>query len=826
MSKISRRDWIKLVGASGTIGAVPSTLWAEEKREKAPVESGELLIDQSSILKYIRRHDPIWEVAAKTWNQGLLLGNGDLGVNVWGDGAPLVFSLDKSDVWETRHWSPPKTFTWENFRHLLETGVVTGKDRSWEEEWGRPKVHGQDIGPYPTRVPIGRLELLAVGHPRGAAMHLDLATATARGELRTGAGNASWQCFVAATEPLIVLELTTEGKEADLRLGMRTYTGEDPISASVYQMLRDKFGYPPPRFGRRQDVSCWSQSMLGSGEYAVAWREFRLGSNRRAVYITIAFTREKTGAAEEAIQRISGLSEDDAERLKSAHDSWWASYYHASFLSIPDTRLEGLYWNEIYKLASATRPGKKPITLVGVWAPDGEMPAWQGDYHWDINVQMTYWPIYASNRLEFAMPLYDMLDGCRPQMQRYAKDIFGVKGESLLSSTDFECNPTYGWPEGQLAFSSLPWAVHHYWLHWKYSQDKDFLRARAVPIMKAAIQPLLHQLQKGPDGKLHIPLGLSPEYQGNTGTFWGPDPTMDLAVLRFLLQSLIEADAMLNARDPERPTWEQVLAQLTEFAIDPVQGLKVRADLPYESSHRHHSHLSPIYPFHEVTLEKDRDLIDRSIHTWILRGHGEWVGFSWTWAASIAAHVGRSTLARTLLLDYTDRFITENTLMFQGALQACDMTVWESGNSSTLEAGFGFLDAVQNMLIQSHNGVIRVFPAAPPAWASASFWRLRAEGAFLVSAQQSDGKAEFVELISEKGGTARVRSTFGSYDMHVEDMKGPREFRLDHKDVVLETAPGDRLWIWAGPKPNLQIRPIAGSPDEYHFFGVKKRSRW
>lgn len=818
---------MRLVGAGGTIGAVPSVHWAQNNKEaiSQPRESNDV---PDWILDRIRLHDPIWEVAAKTWSRGMLLGNGDLGVNIWGNGNPLVFSLDKSDVWETRHWTPPKTFTWENFRHLLETGVVEGKDRSWEKEWGRPKVDGKDIGPYPTRIPIGRLELTAVGNPEGATMRLDLASATARGQIKTSAGGILWQCFAAATEPFIVLEITTKGKESDLRCGMRTYTGDNPISASVYEMLRVKFGYPAPQFRHDQDVPCWSQTMPGSGEFAVAWRQFRLGANKRILYITIAFTRGKDEAVEEAVERISGLSEDDAVRLKTEHDLWWGNYYHASFLSIPTTRLEGLYWNQIYKLASTTRPGKKPITLVGVWTPDGMMPDWQGDYHWDINVEMTYWHIYTANRLEFAMPLYEMLDGCRPRLQQYAKNIVGVEGEFLLISTDLQCVPTYGWPKGQLAFSSLPWAAHHYWLYWKYSQDKNFLRERAVPIMKAAIQPLLHQLQKGPDGKLHIPLGMSPEYQGNTGTYWGPDDTMDLAVLRFLLRALIEADVLLEVRDHEHSRWEQALAELTDFPTDPVQGLKVRADLPYESSHRQFSHLTPIYPFHELTWDKDRGLIDRSINTWILRGHGAWVGFSWPWAASLAALVGRSTLALTLLLDYTNRFITEDTLMFQGPVEECDLTVHGFGRMPTLEAGFGFVDALQNMLIQSYDGVIRVFPAAPPAWDSASFWHLRTEGAFLISAQRKEGKTEFVELISEKGGTAVVRSTFGTSEIHVEDMKGPREFTLDNRkrDIVIQTDPGDRLWIWAGTKPKLQVHPVAGSPEDYHFFGVKKRSRW
>jgi hypothetical protein len=81
MSRLSRRDWIKLVGARGTIGAMPSELWGEGKEEKSSAESENFLVNRKSILEHIRHHDPIWEVAAKSWNQGLLLRNGDLGVN-------------------------------------------------------------------------------------------------------------------------------------------------------------------------------------------------------------------------------------------------------------------------------------------------------------------------------------------------------------------------------------------------------------------------------------------------------------------------------------------------------------------------------------------------------------------------------------------------------------------------------------------------------------------------------------------------------------------------------------------------------------------------
>jgi hypothetical protein len=784
------------------------------------------LIAPGRVLQTIARHDPVWEKAASTWNEGLLLGNGDLGVNVWGGGDPLIFSIDKADVWEIRHWDPPASFTWKNFRQLLDSGTMQGRDATWMRNWQRPREGGKDVRPYPTRVPIGRLELIPAGKARAATMRLNLTEATAHGEVQTEKGSLHWKCFVAATEPLIILEVDAAQGEAVPRFQLRDYTGEHPIPGAAHTMLTGVFGYPSSVWGQEDGVSYWVQPMPGSGEYAVAWRQESVSATRSRMYITIAFTPKRSGAKGEAVGNIRRAWAADAARLEEAHRRWWTDYYPASFLSIPDTRLEGLYWIEMYKLASATRPGKQPITLVGPWAQDAVMPAWQGDYHWDINVQMTYWPIYAANRLELGLPLYDMLDRCRPMMREFARKVMGTEGEFLLVSTGIDCVPHYGWADGQLAAEALPWAAHHYWLHWRYSQDKEFLKLRAVPLMKAALPPLLEELREGPDGKLHIRWGLSPEYAGSTKTFWGPDPTMDLTLLRFLLDALIEADDALAAKDPQRAEWERLRSNLAPFPTHPQEGLKVRADLRYEDSHRHHSHLSPVYPFHQVTMEKDAPLMERSLRRWILAGHGEWVGFSWAWAASIAAHAGRPSLARTLLLDYVDRFVTENTLMFQGAVAASDMTVWESGKYLTLESGFGAADAIQNMLLQSHGGVIRVFPASPPAWNSASFHRLRAEGAFLVSARRSAGRTTFVHVRSEKGGVARIRSAFGNGDVYVAGRGGPKNFRQVDSDIVVECRPGEEFYVWVGLKPEFVVRPDPGRRHEYNFFGVKTTPRW
>ena len=80
----------------------------------------------------------------------------------------------------------------------------------------------------------------------------------------------------------------------------------------------------------------------------------------------------------------------------------------------------------------------------------------------------------------------------------------------------------------------------------------------------------------------------------------------------------------------------------------------------------------------------------------------------------------------------------------------------------TLEGNFAFASGIQEMLLQSHTGIIRIFPAIPLKWKDVAFKTLRAQGAFLVSARQKEGKMEKVEIISEKGGICKLRNPFGA----------------------------------------------------------------
>ena len=108
----------------------------------------------------------------------------------------------------------------------------------------------------------------------------------------------------------------------------------------------------------------------------------------------------------------------------------------------------------------------------------------------------------------------------------------------------------------------------------------------------------------------------------------------------------------------------------------------------------------------------------------------------------------------------------------------------------TLEGNFAFAAGLQEMLLQSHHDLIRVFPAVPPDWKDVRFERLRAEGAFLVSGEMKAGRVREVRIFSEKGGMVRL----------LNPMKGGRF-----------TARGFALGTGAASAPVLEIETRPGT---------------
>ena len=94
------------------------------------------------------------------------------------------------------------------------------------------------------------------------------------------------------------------------------------------------------------------------------------------------------------------------------------------------------------------------------------------------------------------------------------------------------------------------------------------------------------------------------------------------------------------------------------------------------------------------------------------------------------------------------------------------------------------------MLLQSHSGTVHLFPAIPESWKNVSFDKLRAEGAFLISAKKENGVISSVNVYAEKGGLLRLKNPFNSSKLKIDG-----EFKVENDIITIETEPNQRIMI-------------------------------
>jgi len=245
----------------------------------------------------------------------------------------------------------------------------------------------------------------------------------------------------------------------------------------------------------------------------------------------------------------------------------------------------------------------------------------------------------------------------------------------------------------------------------------------------------------------------------------GTHPNFDQALLLWSAAALEEmATAQGKTEDAEK--WAALKAKLAPLKFDEKTGaLLVGEGVPFSHSHRHFSHTLAIHPLGILNVdqsEEAREAVRASVRQILDQSHRGWTGYSFTWAASLAARAGFAADALRHLVDFERAFVARNGFHLNG-----DQT-WtilprqkrRGSRAFTLEGNFLFMDAIHEMYLQSFDGTVRVFPTMPESWKDAEFRELRAEGGFRVSARRAEGVTTEVEISATCDGVLKLRDPF------------------------------------------------------------------
>ncbi len=730
-------------------------------------------------------YDLHFDDLSKVWDEAVPLGNGMIGALIWENEGKLRFSLDRADLWDLRPMENLEQAEWQ-YQWVFDQWKKNQYQKV-QEKFDQP----YDNLPAPSKIPGAALEFDISNLGPVKSVHLYLDKAMCEVEWLSGVRLLT---FVHATEPVgwFRFEGLDQPISYDIIPPAYNLPGnsgkENPVDGQDLRRLE----YPPGSISKEKNSITYSQDGWGGFNYQVNVRNQNNGKSIEGCW-SISSTYPGWEQTPPATQVTEHNLKDGLTPAIISHTNWWDEFWSKSQINVPDTILQKQWYLEMYKFGSAARTETPPISLQAVWTADnGKLPPWKGDFHHDLNTQLSYWPAYSSNHLDLEQGFIDWLWKYRETFKEYTRDFYQTDGLNVPGVTTLDGKPMGGWIQYSFGPTVGAWLGHHFYLHWKYSMDRSFLKNQAYPWIKEVATHFEQLATANSDGKMGLPISSSPEFHDNRREAWyGQTTNFDLSLIRWTFTTAAELALELNKHDEAR-YWRGELAKWPDLAVDDELGLMVAPSELYEESHRHFSHLMAFHPLGNIDYsngKKDKLIIDHTISNLEAQGTRLWVGYSFAWMGNLKARTLDGSGAADYLKKFATSFCLPNSFHVNGDQSGNGYTDF-TYRPFTLEGNFAFAAGLQEMLLQSHTGIIHIFPAVPENWAEVSFRNLRAEGAFLISAARSEGAVSMVSMFAEKGGVMIIRNPFD------RPFETNTVYEIDGDLIEITTKPGDTVKLF------------------------------
>ena len=414
-----------------------------------------------------------------------------------------------------------------------------------------------------------------------------------------------------------------------------------------------------------------------------------------------------------------------------------------------------------YLLLTSSRADTLPANLQGIWNATND-PPWQSDYHLNINLQMNYWPAYVTGLTDPANAFLQYVASLRKPGRIVAAKTLGVGDGSADKPTGWVahtqnsplgfCGPGSSWHWGWEPVNGA-WAAAQMYDCYAFTHDLQTLKETIYPTMEEAARLFSGLLvEDKATGRLVYGPGGSPEQgPGTLGC------TYDQTILYALFDRVIEAAGVLEENGSgdlvDKSLVETLKTQIAK--LHPLQAGKhgllkewaqedefPRFGNPYgiEKQHRHLSHLLGLYPFGYINDSVPG--LQKAARASLNARGDKTTGWAMAHRLCCWARLRDGERCDALIADILKTCIMKNLFGTHPPFQ--------------IDGNFGFTAGVAEMLLQSHEGVIRLLPALPKDWHNGSFSGLCARGNIKVGATWKNDRLKEGTVCALDGGTVRL----------------------------------------------------------------------